>query len=135
MARGADMLALSMPKITSALYGHGFRQNGRCMVTQVGLERNKVMARYADAQVCFWNGKSKGSAHMILMARHYDLEFTDYKVLSHENTKSKAHFDYSAHENHALYPDAKAGKPRRCLYKLVADVMLRLPNCMGMFAL
>lgn len=34
-----------------------------------GYRRNEQMADYADAAVVFWDGKSKGSAHMIDVAR------------------------------------------------------------------
>ncbi len=33
-----------------------------------GYIRNKEMAEYADALVCFWDGKSKGTKHMIDLA-------------------------------------------------------------------
>lgn len=38
-----------------------------------GYIRNKQMAQYADAAVCFWNGESKGTQHMINLAREYSL--------------------------------------------------------------
>ena len=31
--------------------------------------RNKAMAEYADALICFWDGQSKGSLNMIQVAR------------------------------------------------------------------
>jgi hypothetical protein len=33
-----------------------------------GDERNKAMAEYADACICFWDGRSKGTKHMIDLA-------------------------------------------------------------------
>ena len=39
-----------------------------------GYERNKSMAEYANACICFWDGKSKGTRHMIELAKHYKLE-------------------------------------------------------------
>jgi hypothetical protein len=33
-----------------------------------GYARNKEMAEYADACICFWNGKSNGTKHMIDLA-------------------------------------------------------------------
>jgi hypothetical protein len=33
-----------------------------------GFERNKEMAEYADACICFWDGRSKGTKHMIDLA-------------------------------------------------------------------
>ena len=32
--------------------------------------RNKAMAEYADALICFWDGQSKGSLNMIQVARN-----------------------------------------------------------------
>lgn len=34
-----------------------------------GYIRNKEMAGYADTCVCFWDGKSKGTKHMIDLAK------------------------------------------------------------------
>ncbi len=38
-----------------------------------GMIRNNEMAKYADACVCFWNGKSKGTAHMLKIATKNNL--------------------------------------------------------------
>jgi len=39
-----------------------------------GYRRNKDMAEYADALIAFWNGESKGTKHMIDLARANKLE-------------------------------------------------------------
>ena len=39
-----------------------------------GYRRNEAMAQYADALICFWNKKSKGSEHMINLAKQYGLK-------------------------------------------------------------
>jgi len=39
-----------------------------------GYIRNEEMAQYADALICFWDGHSKGSGHMINLAREYKLK-------------------------------------------------------------
>lgn len=39
-----------------------------------GYIRNEQMAQYADACVCFWDGKSKGTKHMIDLAQKYNLK-------------------------------------------------------------
>lgn len=39
-----------------------------------GYIRNEDMAEYADALIVFWNGKSKGTKHMIDITRNNDLE-------------------------------------------------------------
>jgi hypothetical protein len=72
MARGADTLALKYAKDNKYQVAR-FPAKWKVHGNSAGFERNKVMARYADACVCFWDGKSKGTAHMILMARHYGL--------------------------------------------------------------
>jgi hypothetical protein len=36
---------------------------------KAGLVRNEAMAKYADALVCFWDGQSPGSRHMISVAQ------------------------------------------------------------------
>lgn len=39
-----------------------------------GYIRNEEMAGYADALILFWDGQSKGSAHMLKMAYMYGLK-------------------------------------------------------------
>jgi hypothetical protein len=39
-----------------------------------GYIRNKEMAEYADALIAFWDGKSKGTKHMIDLAREHGLK-------------------------------------------------------------
>lgn len=39
-----------------------------------GYKRNEEMAKYADALIAFWDGKSKGTKHMIDLARQYGLK-------------------------------------------------------------
>lgn len=38
------------------------------------LIRNEEMAKEADACICFWDGQSTGTAHMIKMAKKYKLQ-------------------------------------------------------------
>jgi len=38
-----------------------------------GYRRNEVMAKIANAAACFWDGKSRGTGHMIDLARQYKL--------------------------------------------------------------
>lgn len=37
--------------------------------SQAGFIRNAEMGQYADAAICFWDGKSKGTKHMIQTMR------------------------------------------------------------------
>jgi hypothetical protein len=39
-----------------------------------GFIRNEEMAKYADALIAFWDGKSKGTEHMINIAKQYNLK-------------------------------------------------------------
>ena len=39
-----------------------------------GYRRNVEMAKYADVLVCYWDGKSRGSKHMIDIAKKEGLE-------------------------------------------------------------
>ena len=39
-----------------------------------GYRRNEQMAKYADALIAFWDGKSRGTGHMIDLAKKYNLK-------------------------------------------------------------
>jgi hypothetical protein len=73
MARGADSLAVKYAKKNHYPMSK-FPANWKTEGTHAGFTRNKLMARYADACVCFWDGKSKGTCHMILIARNQNLQ-------------------------------------------------------------
>ncbi len=45
-----------------------------------GYKRNVEMAEYADALVAFWDGKSRGTAHMIAIAREKGLKVRIVKI-------------------------------------------------------
>lgn len=40
---------------------------------RAGVLRNVQMAKYADALLCIWDGKSKGSEHMLKAAAQFDI--------------------------------------------------------------
>lgn len=44
-----------------------------------GYKRNLEMAEYADSCICFWDGKSKGTNHMITIAKNKGLLITIIK--------------------------------------------------------
>lgn len=44
-----------------------------------GFIRNEEMAKYADALIAFWDGISKGTSHMINLAKQYDLKIKIYR--------------------------------------------------------
>lgn len=39
-----------------------------------GYKRNEDMAKYGDALIAFWDGESKGTKHMIDLAKQYQLK-------------------------------------------------------------
>jgi hypothetical protein len=41
---------------------------------KAGYMRNEEMAKVADAAIIFWDGKSKGSKHMIDISKKYNLK-------------------------------------------------------------
>lgn len=48
-----------------------------------GFERNERMAEYADRCIVFWDGKSKGSKHMIAMCEKHNVPV---QVIQYEKT-------------------------------------------------
>ena len=64
MARGADMLAYSL-WANNRMPIHNFQANWDKYGKSAGYRRNQEMGEFADAAVCFWDGKSKGTKHMI----------------------------------------------------------------------
>lgn len=47
---------------------------------KAGLRRNELMAVHGDALIAIWDGKSKGTKHMIKMARARDLPIFVYRT-------------------------------------------------------
>lgn len=64
MARGADMLAYSL-WANNKMPIHNFPANWDKYGKSAGYRRNQEMGEFADAAVCFWDGNSKGTKHMI----------------------------------------------------------------------
>lgn len=77
VARGADLLGEQYAKEK----GYQIKQFPAdwSMGKQAGYVRNEQMAQYADAAIVFWDGKSKGSQHMINLAKKYDLKVKIHK--------------------------------------------------------
>jgi len=44
-----------------------------------GYVRNEQMAKYADACICIWDGQSRGTKHMIDLAKKYQLALVVYR--------------------------------------------------------
>ena len=73
MARGADLLGVKyadelgyeIKKFPAEWDKYG---------KSSGYKRNEQMAKYSDSCVCFWDGKSKGTKHMIDLSNKYGLK-------------------------------------------------------------
>ena len=64
LAKGADTLGLQY----AGDYGYtveGFAAEWNKYGRSAGIKRNKYMAKNADSLLAFWDGKSKGTMHMI----------------------------------------------------------------------
>ena len=64
MARGADMLAYSL-WANHNMKIHTFPADWKTHPRSAGYIRNAEMGNFADVLVAFWDGKSKGTKHMI----------------------------------------------------------------------
>jgi hypothetical protein len=73
-ARGADTLGIKwakehgIPKEKIKKFPAKWKVNGK-FDRSAGYKRNIEMAKYADSLIAFWDGESKGTRHMITMAR------------------------------------------------------------------
>jgi len=72
-ARGADQLGERYARERGySIEAHrpNWEKDGR----SAGMKRNAEMAKEADALVAFWDGQSRGTGHMIDLARKYNLQ-------------------------------------------------------------
>ena len=67
MAAGADMLGIKYAKEMNYDIKK-FPANWDLHGNSAGVKRNYQMACYANALICFWDGKSKGTYNMIQVA-------------------------------------------------------------------
>lgn len=77
VARGADLLGEKYAKekeYNIKQFPANWDEHGKAG----GYIRNEEMAKYADALIAFWDGKSKGTEHMINLAKKYDLKIRIY---------------------------------------------------------
>lgn len=72
-ANGADKLGEKYAKEKGCPVKH-FPADWDKYGKSAGYKRNEEMAKYADALIAFWNGKSKGTKHMIDLAKRYELK-------------------------------------------------------------
>lgn len=64
MARGTDLLAYQL-WVANNMPVHKFPADWNTHGKSAGYRRNVEMGNFADAAVCFWDGVSKGTKHMI----------------------------------------------------------------------
>jgi len=72
-ARGADKLGEHYARMNK-LHVAQFPANWDLYGKSAGYRRNEEMAEYADALVAFWDGKSRGTMHMINLAKSAGLQ-------------------------------------------------------------
>ena len=70
--KGADKLAEQYAKEKGFLIKQ-FPANWNKFGKAAGPKRNQQMANYTDALIAFWDGKSRGTKHMIEMAKQSKL--------------------------------------------------------------
>ena len=73
MARGADALAVRYATENN-LTLHKFPADWDTHGKGAGFKRNAEMAEFADALIAFWDGKSRGTNHMIRTAEQKGLK-------------------------------------------------------------
>lgn len=64
MARGADALGVRFAKEFDVLL-HEFPADWNTHGKRAGFMRNDDMSKFADGLLAFWDGQSRGTAHMI----------------------------------------------------------------------
>ena len=72
MAKGADLLGVSYA--TERGYGVAKFPADWSKGRSAGPQRNREMAKSANACIVFWDGKSKGTASMISLAKEHQLK-------------------------------------------------------------
>ena len=73
LARGADTLACRFAEENNYTL-EGFAAEWDRYGRSAGIRRNKYMAKNADSLVAFWDGKSRGTMHMIDYAHECGLK-------------------------------------------------------------
>ena len=71
MARGADALGVKYSEDNN-LPLRKFPADWNRYGKSAGYRRNEEMAAYGDTCICFWDSKSKGTGHMIDLAKNTD---------------------------------------------------------------
>ena len=85
-AKGADLLGEEYAKIRNHSIKR-FPADWDKFGKGAGFKRNTEMAEYADALIAFWDGESKGTMHMINIAKKKGLQV---KVVKYTQVKSES---------------------------------------------
>ncbi|MEY8315781.1 DUF2493 domain-containing protein [Oscillospiraceae bacterium 50-58] len=72
-AKGADTLGEQYAKERGYAVNY-YPANWKLYGKRAGFLRNEQMAQNADALVAFWDGESRGTKHMIDLAKQYNLK-------------------------------------------------------------
>lgn len=72
-ARGADSMGERWARDNNKAI-HRFVPDWDGLGKSAGYRRNEDMAKFADAVICFWDGESRGTKHMIDLAKQYKLK-------------------------------------------------------------
>lgn len=83
-ARGVDQLGYEWAHHGNNIPVKLFPANWDKYGKGAGYRRNIEMAKYADALIAIWDGKSKGTKHMIDIAIEYKLKVIVYEVQYNE---------------------------------------------------
>ena len=94
-AMGADSLAIQLAKSHNVAL-HVYPAHWDLHGNAAGPIRNELMAGNADGLLAFWDGKSKGTRHMIHIAKHRGL---DVHIVGYNG--------YVPEENGECQPDQK----------------------------
>ena len=88
LARGADTLGCKYASENSYNV-EGFAAEWHIHGRSAGIRRNKYMAKHADHLIAFWDGKSRGTMHMIDFAHSLGLKVkvVPYKLSNKEKEK------------------------------------------------
>lgn len=78
-ARGVDQFGEIVAKELD-LYTYRVPANWNLYGKRAGIVRNELMARGADALIAVWDGKSRGTEHMIGLAKKLGLRVYVYMV-------------------------------------------------------
>lgn len=78
-ARGIDTIAQEFAQMYNIKFTL-FVANWEYFGKRAGYIRNEKMAKYADALIAIWDGQSKGTKHMINLAKKYNLTVVIYPL-------------------------------------------------------